>query len=451
MIRTLWMLAKIGIVVAMVIWVVENPGTIEIDWLHYSIEFHIGAFLVFLLILVALGITIFSIIKGAMDLPKTMKRYHEITGKDKGLHALSLGMSAVAAGDAKNASYQAYRVKKFLTDKNPMSMLLEAQAARLKGDAEGASKAFVALMGNKDAGFMGVRGLLQAALDREDYVSALELGHRALEDYPKQGWILSIVYDLEIRARNWDSASKVLYRTEKAGAITPEKAKSDRVAMLLAEAEELKEAGKEEHFFRALNKAYKFDPEFLPTTMRLADMYLERGKYKAAASMIEKSWKKGAHPALVGLWGRAYRPPKDNDPMARVRWFEKLHKFNPQSVEGLQALASVLTQEGLWGEARKHLEAAEEIRPNVHLYKLWSQLEEKATHDDAAVRSWLEKAADAARERVWICSETGRIYDDWTPISDQGLFNTIVWDFPQGRVIQPSLFAARPALLGSGV
>ncbi|MCB1840332.1 MAG: heme biosynthesis protein HemY, partial [Alphaproteobacteria bacterium] len=34
---------------------------------------------------------------------------------------------------------------------------------------------------------------------------------------------------------------------------------------------------------------------------------------------------------------------------------------------------------------------------------------------------------------VWICSETGHVYDRWVPVSDHGLFNTIVWDYPQSR------------------
>ncbi|MCK5374889.1 MAG: heme biosynthesis protein HemY, partial [Alphaproteobacteria bacterium] len=337
---------------------------------------------------------------------------------------------------------------------NPLSLFLEAQAARLNGDEEQASHAYLALMKDKDAGFMGIRGLLQGALDRGDYGSALELGHKALCSYPKQGWILSIVYDLEVQARNWDKAGRILTRAEKAGAITPEKAASDRVAILLAQALECKNSGDKKAYFRAVKKAYRLDSDFLPSALWLADLYIERGKYKTSIAVIEKFWKKTPHPELTRLWAKAYKPPRNNGPVTRIRWFERLLKFAPDSVEGLQAMASVLTQEGLWGDARKHLEMAEKIRPNVHLYKLWAQLEEKATGEEGAVRAWEEKAAKAPRERVWICSETGRVYDEWMPISDQGLFNTIIWDFPQGRSFNmPHLQIARPVagLIGSAL
>jgi len=433
MIRTVLTLAKIGVFLAAVIWVAEHPGTIEIEWLEYNLQFHIGFFLVCLFLLLALGIFLFAIIKSVMDVPKTIERYKNITSKDKGLKAFSIGLSAVAAGDAKGASYQAYRTRKFLDDESPLSLLLEAQAARLQGDDAEASRAYIELMKDKNAGFMGVRGLLQSALDNGDYDGALELGHKALGSHPKQGWILSIVYDLELRARNWDRANKILYRAEKAGAITSEKALGDRVAMLLAQAQDFKESGNEKAYMRNLQKAYKYDASFLPTALWKADAHIENGKYRAATNTIEKAWKNNPHPELTRLWAKAYRPSKDNNSMARVRWFDKLLKFDEQSVEGLLAMASVMTQEELWGDARRHLERAEGIRPNVHLYKLWARLEEKATGNESAVREWLEKAADAPRERVWICSETGRVYNEWMPISDQGLFNTIIWDFPQGR------------------
>lgn len=444
MIRALWALAKMGAVLALVLWIAEHPGTITIDWLDYKMTFHIGLFLLFMLLVVVVGIVIFSIIKTALDMPKIMGRYKDIQNKDKGLKALSIGLAAVAAGDSKSASYQAYRARKFLPDDYALSQLLDAQAARLDGREMDAARAFMSLMDNKDSTFLGIRGLLQSALDCGDHKGALELGHSALKLHPKQDWILSVVYDLEVKSQNWDSARKILYRAEKSGCIPVAKANSDRVAMLLIEAEQAKAEGGEEQFFRNLNKAYKVDPYFVPTVLRLARMYLSRGKNKAAVSIIEKTWKHCPHPGLVILWEEAYKPTKDNDLMARVRWFEKLLSFNPDSVEGLQALSAALIRDGLWGEARKYLKQAEDIRPNVNLYKMWAMLEERATHDDAAVRLWLEKAADAPRERVWICSDTGREYDQWVPVSDQGLFNTIIWDFPQGRSFSQSLFGAVP-------
>lgn len=439
MIRSLWLLVKVGVMIGIVVWLADRPGTISIDWLDYKIRFHVGIFLLMLLGMVMLGIFLFGIIKAILDFPKTYSRYRGIMNKDKGMRALTLGLSAVAAGDTKNAVYQSHRATQFLHEDEPLPKLLAAQAARLDGRDLDAAKSFMALLEHKDTAFLGVRGLLQTTLDSGDYAGSLELARKALEMQPHRAWILRMVYDLEIRHHLWTDALKTLYRAEKNGAIPTNKANSDRVAMLLAQADEAKKNGQEEVLFRTLQKALKIDPRFVPTVERLALMYLERGKRKAAIHLLEDTWKFLQHPSLIAVWGKAFVSGKTNDPMDRVRWYEKLVMHAPESVEALQAMAGVLIQEGLWGEARKNLEKAETLRPNVELYKLWARLEERATHDDMAVRRFLEKAADAPRERVWICSETGRIYDRWMPISDQGLFNTIIWDFPSGRAGVSSL------------
>lgn len=444
MLRAIWFFIKVSVLVALVVWVAERPGTIAIDWMSYRFTFHVGFFLLLMMATVVLGIVIFSIFKTIFDAPKNFRRYRDIRAKDKGLRALTLGLTAVAAGDAKAARYQSHRARSFLGDDEGLAKLLTAQAARLAGEEVDAARGFAALIEDKDAGFLGVRGLLQAALDHGDYEGAREIGHRALEMYPKQEWILRIVYDLEIRLHHWGDALKILYRAEKCGAIPVNKANSDRVAMLLAQSDLAKEQGDETTMFRTLQKAYGFDPRFVPTVLRLARMYLNRGKPRAAVDIISKAWMIAPHPELVTLWREAAPAAAEKDSAARIRWFERLLDLKPDSVEALQALAGVLIQEGMWADARRTLEKAENIRPNVELYKLWAKLEERATQDAVAVRAWLEKAADAPRERVWICAQTGRVYESWVPVSDQGLFNTIIWDFPIGRAGVAALAGTAP-------
>lgn len=435
MIRALWLLVKVGIFVSLVIWIADRPGYVSIDWLNYKIKFHVGLFLLIILGVVMLGMAIFGIVKGVLDLPKTWGRYRDFTNKDKGLRALTLGLSAVAAGDAKAANYQSYRASKYLQDDQPLKTLLAAQAARLEGRELDASNHFIALMQDKEASFLGVRGLLQIALDSNDVNGALELSKRALEAYPKQPWILRIAYDLQLKAHHWDDAVKTLYVAEKAEVFHAQKALSDRVAILLARAEQAKVQGQEEHYFRYLQKAYQYDYAFAPSVERLALMYLERNKTKAAIAVLEKAWKTNPHPSLLPLWDRLCPPPRTtgkSEPV-RVKWYERLLKLNPDNVVSLQAIAAVCMGEQLWGEARKYLERAEAIAPSDTLYKLWAQLEDKATHDQSAVMEYLKKAADAPKEKVWVCTETGRVYDRWASVSDLGYFNSIVWDYADSR------------------
>src|SRR5690606_10704777 len=91
----------------------------------------------------------------------------------RGLRALSLGYSAIAAGDAKIAAYQAHRARTLLPADRGMAVLLEAQAARLRGDRTGALEHYETLLTDKDTAFLGLRGLIAAAAEDGDTATAL--------------------------------------------------------------------------------------------------------------------------------------------------------------------------------------------------------------------------------------------------------------------------------------
>ena len=98
MIRALWFLIKVGVVVAIAVWLAEQEGSIVIDWAPYKLTFHVGLFLFSLFVLLFLSNLLFSVIKGTLDLPKSLRRYKDITDREKGYRALTIGLTAIAAG-----------------------------------------------------------------------------------------------------------------------------------------------------------------------------------------------------------------------------------------------------------------------------------------------------------------------------------------------------------------
>jgi len=436
MIRAVIFMVKLGLLAALAVWLASQPGSVTIDWLGYTFTLQMGVFLTICIFTILLAILLFRVIHGIAVFPRALRRYFDYTRREKGYRALTLGLTAVAAGDSKSAAYQAQRAVKFLPRDTGLPVLLQAQAARMEGQEDEAREKFSLLLENKDAAFLGVRGLLQAALDLQDYPKALELAREALRMHPKQPWILRVVYDLEIKMRDWPAARTTLYRAEKAGAVNAEKAGSDRIAMLVAEAEKDLEEQRRDEAFRKLKKAHGFDPSFAPVVQRLAKFYIQKGKRKKAVAVLEKAWKTVPHPELVPVWGLAAPQKKGGkkapDPLARLKWYERLVTLNPASAESEIAVASAAMEGGLWGEAREHLKRAEDIAPSARVYNLLIELEERATQNEEAIENYLALAADAPPEKQWVCSETGRVYPGWEPVAQpHGSFNTIVWDYPE--------------------
>lgn len=433
MIKALWFMVRVAMLAALAVWVAERPGVVRLEWLDYIFTVHVGLFLLVLLFGILLSIFIYNVIRSFVDFPKSYRRYLEIKHREKGYRALTLGLTAVAAGDTKIAVYQAHRVMKFLPEDRGLPLLLQAQAARLDGREEDARQSFIALLESPDAAFLGVRGLLQAALDMHHYPKALELAHQALKLHPKQKWILRIVYDLQIKLRDWPKARETLYRAEKVGAFSPDKARSDRIAMLLAEAEQDMESNNRLEALEKAKKAIKYDPVFIPAVSLAVRLYNQTGNRRKAIRLVEKIWVVNPHPEFVVLWNALAPSGQAKKPLGRLDWLEKLLTVNGDAPAGLIEAGHMAMEESLWGQARSYFYRAEALAPSASLYRSLAELEERSTKNEEAALAWLEKAANGSPEKLWICVETGRIYERWHPVAlPHGAFNTIRWDLPQG-------------------
>lgn len=431
MIRSIIYIIKVALLVVAVVWLADRPGTVNVEWQEYTVRMQAGIFLAGALVIIMLGIFIYGLIRTLVNLPRAWRRYRDITRRDKGYRALALGLTAVAAGDARAASRHAHRAIRFLPKGGGMQLLLLAQAERLKGNEPEARRIFNEMLQNKDTAFLGVRGLLQGALEEKDYERALGLAQHGLELYPKQKWVLRIAYDLEIRLRHWDAARKVLARAERAAAVTKDEARSDRVAMLMAEGEQLLRYNQRGPAQKKFYAAYKTDPYFAPAVLALTRLQKYDGHRKRAAKLVQKAWERTAHAALAGLWMEMKDTAKNNDPLSRLKWAEELLEAHPNSADAHLVVAEAAIEAALWGEARDHLHKAEKITADARVFRLRAEIERRAFQDDSEALMWLKKAENAPEPRTWVCRATGRVYDDWHAIAmPHESFNTITWDFP---------------------
>lgn len=440
MIKALWFAVKVGLLIALAVWIVDRNGTMQFGWVDgdghkIDVTMELGFFLLCILGLVLLSIFIYQIIKTFVDFPKSYQRYSEVRAKEKGYEALTRGLTAVAAGDAKAAAREAERAGGLLPDDGGLPLLLEAQAARLAGREEDATKSFVALLEHKDAGFLGVRGLLQSALDNGDDEGALALAERALDLHPKQPWILKITYDLLIRMRLWYRAEKILSRLEKQKAVDADKALSDRIALLMAQAEDDVGEGYVADSILLIKKVLKMSPGFAPAAILMANIQREQNHHKKAQKTILKAWKNETSGALVDYWLEIIPSEDAEDKLSRLRWLQKLLNAHPNSPTGQRVAGELAMEAGLWGEAREYFKQAEEEGISSRLYKDLAALEEKSGGDKEAAKVWLEKAAEAPAVKGWICQQTGRRYARWSPIATpHGSFNTIEWTRPKAEL-----------------
>ena len=437
MFRALWFFFQLAIVVCAAIWISAQKGTVDVVWNDYTISLHLGIFLLFLTLFTLVAVAFFRIAGMIVGAPASMSRRRRERNRKKGFQALTRGFVAIAAGDGKKATTYAKDVRYLLPDETGLPLLLEAQAARLRGEEGAAQESFEKLLGDKDAAFFGIRGLLKSSLDQGDSVKALAYAKTALDKNPKQPWILKSVYDLELQNHHWHAAMNTLERVRKFKAIDEAQARKDEIALLMILADEDRIASNENAWLKKIERAAKIDPGFTPAAQKLAAHYLTKSKNGKVASVIERAWKINPHPDLVVLWDRISPENKSSDPLRRLRWFEKLVAIKPDSADGQLAAAKAAMDAGLAGEAKAYLTMAESLRPTSQVYRLRADLEQITTRNATLIREWMDKAAEAAPDAVWYCTLTRHIYDRWSPVAEpHGSFNTIEWGNPLSVIAQ---------------
>jgi HemY protein len=132
--------------------------------------------------------------------------------------------------------------------------------------------------------------------------------------------------------------------------------------------------------------------------------------------VLEQAWGRAPHPDLAGLYLRACA---DDDRLERLKILGRLAERNPEHAESHLARARAALEARLWGEARRHLQAAAgpdglEGSPRESVCRLMAELEEAERADANAARAWLTRAATAPRDPGWVCGSCGAVSEAWS-------------------------------------
>lgn len=428
MIRALWFMAKVAVVIAIAIWLAERPGTLTIEWEGFVVNTSVA--MAVLVTVVALGAAaiLYRLYRAIRTAPSTLAGYSRSRRREKGYHALTQGLVAVAAGDPQTARRMARKADELLHEP-PLTMLLSAQAAQLTGDERGAREYFTAMLDQPETAFLGVRGLLMMAIKNGDTVDALNLARRAQQLQPTTPWVLTTLYDLEARAGEWAAAERTLQAAVRAGAIPAEEARQHRAALLLERSFDAERRGRADSSLYHAQTAFELLPTFAPAAARYARQLHLAGKTRKATRVVEKAWKLQPHPELAD----AYRQLLERyDAVTRLKTFENLTRLSQGNVEGHVALARAALDAQTWSEARAHLTRALELQPSPRIYRLLAELERAEHGNEDAASAWLAKAADAPADPAWTCRPCGAVSHDWAGLCGHcGAFDTLEWKTPE--------------------
>ncbi len=423
-----------GLVAAAVL-LAEQPGNVTVVWGDTRYDMPIAVLVLGVLAgALALGV-IFWLLRLVLGGPGAVLRGRRERRRREGYRALTRGMVAVAAGDAEEAQKLARKADVLLAEP-PLTLLLSAQAAQLKGDDQAARQYFTAMLDRPETEFLGLRGLIMQAMRGGDEATALQLTERAKALRPRTPWVLSSLVDLQARAGRWSEAEATLLEATKRNALPVPESRHHRAVLLYERSRTAEAEGRAGEALSLAAKAHELAPGLAPATVHYVALLRVAGRTRLAAKAIETAWRAAPHPALAEAFSALYA---EEPAVMRVKRLERLVATNPDHIESHLAMAAAALAARLWGETRRHLAAAgAELRegaplPSPRVCTMMAELEEASGGDLNAARAWLGRAAATSTpDATYVCRQCNAESAAWVPLCPHcRAFDTLSWQPPR--------------------
>ena len=322
-----------------------------------------------------------------------ISRYFNRSRERRGLEAMAHGMAALAAGDARAARNKAEKAE-LLLQRPELTRLLNAQAAELAGDDLRAETYYRALAEDPATSFIGVRGLLNRALEKDDTDRALKLAESAVKLRPKEPSVLDTLYMLQSRKFDWTGARKTLDSQRRAGLLPKPEANRRDAMLALAQAEDAEEIGEADHARKLALEAAKLDPSNAEVVAAAARHLVTAGSKRAAAKMIIDAWRRKPASELAAAY--AAIEPEESVHERRQR-FGKLLSAYPSHPESQLLAAELALVAKDWAGARKSIGEVKEEQPTARFCAIMAAIARGEGAPEGEVRGWLARALVAPR------------------------------------------------------
>jgi HemY protein len=356
--------------------------------------------------------------------PAAIAAYLQERRKQQGYDALSRGLLAIGIGDRSLAQRYAGIAGRNLPHE-PLTALLKAQAAQLKGDKAAARRAFEAMLDRPETQLLGLRGLFLEASRGNDTDAARALAEQAVKRDPRLAWGVNALFDMQARAGDYDGALDTLAIARQNGHVDQNAALRRRAVLLTAEARNM-EAANPDKALTLASEALRLAPSLVPAAEIAGRILASKGESRQASRVIARTWKLSPHPDLALIY--AYAKPGEA-PRERMKRVKHLASLTQGDVEGQIAIANAAIEAHDWQEARNALQPYLDDRPSARICTLMARIELGELGDKGREREWLARALRAPRDRAWIAD--GYVSDRWLPVSPvTGAVDAFEWKAP---------------------
>ena len=298
-------------------WIIENNGSIVINWLGYEVQTDILTSLlicVFFLTLVAftsyiltrlLAIKFPQLLRLLFKKSYTRKLEQVISRHHDGFEDLSKLLLALEVDDFESAKKTYKKFSKHIKYKN-LNNFFEAKFAIENGDFGASESCFSQYKENPHAKILVLKSKLKIAIKNQEDQKAIEIAKEILtlkKDSLKTAQELLRLYK---KNGNWQSAKSLIkdFGVDKFG---DELQKRDMIILNTSLAQEALRNKKYISAIKYSKMALSNNEQFLPANQILIKSWIKLGFKFKAISIIKNLWKETPHIVLAELYGAIYR------------------------------------------------------------------------------------------------------------------------------------------------
>lgn len=410
MIRMIFYFILLGLLMALGLWVANQPGHFRLILGNEIIETTPGLFFVFLFVAVAVISLAWQCLRWLVQLPISLRRASLIRRYKMAFAAVAEIVVRLSTGEITSPQ----KIGRRLRDKFPDPALgnwMQALVAQASGDKDLAKVGYLAMVASPSAAPLGLYYLARQALKAKDYKDAEDHLGRLASYLPDAPWLLLTKAKLRLRENNPKAALIAL--SQCSPKLPKDKALKARLQAVANFLEALSVPTSDKSLRQQfLSYAVEYDPGFTPAVLAYAAMLSTAHKEIGCHKLLEKAWMV-APVFAVGQKYVALTPP--SKPIDRFKEAQALVGLQPSAPGGYLLVIKQAIDAQLWGEAKSYLTKAQRknIFPDHGLLPSLLQRCLEDTKSDLVRTTW-PMLDDVVSAINWQCAECHHTQGDWS-------------------------------------
>jgi HemY protein len=408
------------------VWLADHPAEVSITWLGYHAEPPIG---ILIAAIASAAVLLWWLLRLALRAPRRIALTIADRRTAAGQRAIAHGLMAIGAGDVGAARRFAARAGR-LAPEQALLLMLQAQAAQLSGESDGAIAAFRAMAERSDTKLFGLHGLFIEAQRRNDLAAARQFAEAAAKASPSLAWAGQAALEFRCRDGDWPGALEALERNRRGGLVQGQAFRRQRAVLLTAQALSLRDVNARAATELA-EEAARLCPGLAPAAALAGRLLAEAGDRRKAVRILEAGWRESPHPDIANAYADVVPGASARERLLRVRVLARLAQPHPESA---LALANAALEAHEFAEARASL-APLVAAPTRRVATLMARIEAAEHGDTGLAREWMARAVHAAHDPAWTAD--GVIAERWLPVSPvTGRLDAFEWRVPVAELTQ---------------